>query len=403
MPAPSPSPFAKQERPIRFIAPKLPAPADWVPFLEPSYREQVFSNGGPAWRLFKKRMSQAFQIGDREALPVASGTAGLVAALQALNLSGEVVCPAFTFSATAHAIRLAGLRPLLCDVDPDTWELSPSTLLPALARRPAAILHVRAFGFCRDLAGIEALAKEAKIPLVIDAAAALGGRLHDGRRVGGQGDCEVFSLHATKPFAIGEGGLVMAHPDLLQSILCRSNFSLSYGAITGPGANGKMSDVQAAVGLAVLERFADELASRRAHIAYYLKALEASEHFTLPRELGAFPGQTMPLRCKHRSSAEWVERAARLGIESRSYYAPSLGESAAFSECPRASDLAVSRTLSRSVLCLPNHTHLEAQDLCRIRTLLTARQRPRRRARHALVGGPGLGQAGGEPEPQRPT
>src|SRR5262249_14034613 len=173
--------------------------------------------GGPLATRLERELEALAGCG-REAVAVASGTAGLVAALLALGVRGRVVLPSFTFPATPHAVRPARFPPLFLDVSRGTWELDADAVAAAIADGAAAVLHVRAFGLCRDLDPLDRLCRDACVPLVVDSAAALGGRDERARAVGAAGAAEVFSLHATKSLGIGEGGVVFAQPGLAARI-----------------------------------------------------------------------------------------------------------------------------------------------------------------------------------------
>jgi dTDP-4-amino-4,6-dideoxygalactose transaminase len=240
---------------FRFVRPTVPAPAEWLPYLEPAYELAQFSNFGPAATQLEARLTEAYAAPDRQAVLVANATVGLTASLLALGLRGPVIVPAFTFPATAQALIAAGCTPVFGDIDPETWELSPDEIR-RIAREQSvvAVLHVRVYGLCRSLLEIEAATRAIGVPLVIDSAAALGGQASDSMPIGQSGDVEVFSMHATKVFGIGEGGVVLAEPELAARIRRCLNFGLDGGHVTSLGINGKLSELHAAVGLAVLDR-----------------------------------------------------------------------------------------------------------------------------------------------------
>ena len=127
-------------------------------------------------------------------------------------------------------------------------------------------MHVRTFGFCRDISEIEEVARQFGVPLIVNAAAALGGCDERGAYAGSRGVAEVFSLHATKVFAVGEGGVVFASPDLAARIRAVANFGLCNDNVVLGGFNAKCSEFHAAVGLAVLECI-DDYIERRGEIA----------------------------------------------------------------------------------------------------------------------------------------
>ena len=270
-----------------------------------------------------------------------------------------MLVPSFTFPATVSAIARAGCEPVYADVCPTTWEMTEREVRTALARDPvAAILHVRAFGFGRDLGGIEAIARDAGVPLIIDSAAAFGGTDVTGCRVGGAGDVEIFSFHATKPFGIGEGGAISAPEALAAEIRTVINFSL---ARDGParrwGVNGKMSEFHAAIGMAVLTTFEPRLATRRAQAAGW-RALLDHPALALPVLEGVPPWQIFPLRLAGIDVGEVKAQLAQAGYETRSYYAPAL--------CPDPGAAPVSALLAQEMLGLPVGPHITPDDQQRV-------------------------------------
>lgn len=346
-----------------FIRPSLPAPERWVPYLEAAYDERRFANGGPAATRLEREL-EAFAGCGREAVVVSSGTAGLVAALLAAGVRGRVVLPSFTFAATAHAVRLAGCEPIFCDASLDTWELEPAAVAAALQAGASAVLHVRPFGLCRDLDDLEAVCDDAGVPLLVDSAAALGGRDELGHPVGAAGAAEIFSLHATKSVGIGEGGVVLASPELAARIRRAINFSFDAdGDVVGVGLNGKLSEVAAAVGLAVLEDAPAAIEHRRAAAAAWTCALEGQPGRT-PARPGEPAWQTFPYLLPAGVDADaFTARLGARGLQVRRYYSPALHRTTAF-----AADTLLPATdeLARRMVCLPiypDQTGAETREL----------------------------------------
>ncbi len=347
-----------------FIRPSVPAPAEWLPELEASYEVGWFSNRGPALQAFEEDLAERF---GRPATAVANATVGLTAVLLALNVRGRVVLPAFTFPATACAVDLAGCEPAFCDVDEMTWELDPVALNETLADGAAAVIHVRAFGLCRDLSAVEDVCAAAGVPLVVDSAAGLGGRTDAGDAIGQAGMCEVFSLHATKPFAVGEGGVVLGDGDVIDAVRRTSNFGLADGDVVGRGLNAKMDEFAAARARAMLRRLDAEIEGRARHAAAYRDALDRAP-VAHPVDPGAPPWQTYPVRLLDAEARPALldELAAR-GVEVRGYYAPALHESSAF-RAPVS--LPVSERLSRSMVCLPNYGNATEEEISELTGLI---------------------------------
>ena len=343
-----------------FIRPTIPDPEAWLELLAPAYEERRFSNFGPVATRLEHELEQRYASPERSVVLVSSGTAGLVAALLALEVRGAVAMPSFTFPATASAVALAGCKPLFVDVSPQTWELDLARLERTVERhRVGAILHVRTLGLCHPLDDLEQLARAAGVPLVIDAAASLGGRDENGVWVGGSGDAEVFSMHATKVFGVGEGGAVFVPKPLAERVRRTINFGFADGVPETLGFNGKLSEVHAAIGLAVLERM-DGFLERRSEIAAGYRAGVAEvpglEH---PPNAGMPPWQTYPVALPSDADAV-VRRLVAAGVGARRYYTPPLHRTRPF-----AADVRLPRTddLSARMVCLPVYSDMTDREL----------------------------------------
>lgn len=349
-------------RKIPFIRPSVPAPERWLPYLAQSYAARMYSNSGPAVLQLEAALAERYG-GGRQALLAGNATVGLTAALLAAGVRGPVLVPAFTFSASAHAIVQAGCIPVFCDVSPETWEMTPEILEMACAQTQlAAVMPVRAFGLCRDLTPLAEVAQLRDLPMIIDSAAALGGRLEGGNPAGGQGLVEVFSLHATKVFGIGEGGALFCDEATKQHIKRICNFGQQQGEILESGLNGKMSEMHAAVGLAVLEDIDRAIAHRRQVAARYRAELSHLGWLRQAVACGAAPYQTYPLLM---DSANRVDRVlagcAARGVELRRYYRPALHLAPAFSRYPRL-DVQHAENLADRMLCLPVYSDMTADE-----------------------------------------
>jgi len=343
-----------------FIRPTIPAPDAWLDLLAPAYAERRYSNFGPVATRLERELEQRYAPAQRSVVLVSSATAGLTAALLALEVKGAVAMPSFTFPATASAVALAGCEPLFLDVSPHTWELDLAQLEQALQRqRVGAILHVRTLGLCHSLEELERLARAVGVPLIVDSAASLGGREECGAWVGGSGDAEIFSMHATKVFGVGEGGAVFVREPLVERVRATINFGLSDGVPETLGFNGKLSEVHAAIGLAVLERI-DGFLARRAEIAdRYRAELTAAEGLEHAPNAGSPPWQTYPVALPG-DAGSVVRRLVAAGVGVRRYYAPALHRTppyAADADLPTTDDLAA------RMICLPVYSDMSDSEL----------------------------------------
>lgn len=236
------------------------------------FARRFYANHGPLVAELEERF--AASVGVDHAVCVANATLGLIVLAAALDLDGPVVVPSFTFPASVQAIRWAGLRPLLCDVDPDTHMLSAATVAPLLDQGVAAIMGVHLWGHCCPVAELATLAEGHGTRLFFDACHGIGCRRADGA-VGGFGVAEVFSFHATKVLNAAEGGCITTNDrrlaDRLRTI---RNFHASQTfAADVPRLNAKMSEVQAGLALLSLEQLPENVAANRRRFAAYATGL----------------------------------------------------------------------------------------------------------------------------------
>ncbi|AVO45528.1 DegT/DnrJ/EryC1/StrS family aminotransferase [Phreatobacter cathodiphilus] len=334
----------------RFVDPVMPPPSAYAAFLQEAYDGRIFSNFGPLSRRFEERLCSRFGHRDERCVAAASATAGLSAALIVSCKAGDVLVPAFTFPASAGAVFAANLTPRVIDVDPRTWAVTRDILEQAFAsERPGAVMLVAPFGMATDFSDAIAFCREQGCPVIIDNAAGLG--IARKPLPAHPGVFEVFSLHATKTFCAGEGGVVFAHADRETDLRAALNFGLQRGHEGARwGFNGKMSEFHAAVALAQLDRIDEAVAHRQAYATEYL-ARSRRLRQTLPCGVADAPWQCIPYLALDEGDADRIEaEAARGGVEIRRYYRPSLSQWPALSQtaiCPVAEDL------SRRMCALP--------------------------------------------------
>ena len=202
-------------------------------------------------------------LGAPHCVAVSSCTSGLLLALRALELSGEVILPSFTFYATAHSVLWNGLKPVFADCEPDTFCISPADVSNKLTSRTAAILAVHMYGHPADVEALQKIAAERGIPLIFDAAHAFGSKFN-GQRVGGLGTSEVFSFSPTKLLVAAEGGLVTTRDAALARKL-RAGRNYGDAGNYDPemaGLNARMSEIHAALARLGLDGIDDRIARR---------------------------------------------------------------------------------------------------------------------------------------------
>lgn len=216
----------------------------------------------------------AAYLGVKHCVAMCNGTVALEIAARALGLSGEVIVPAFTFVATAHALQWQEITPVFCDVDPQTHNLDANRVEALITPRTTGIVAVHVWGQACDVDALTAIAHRHSLRLMFDAAHAFGCS-KDGCMIGNFGDAEVFSFHATKFFNTFEGGAVTTNDDALAAkIRLMHNFGFAgLDKVIYIGTNGKMSEVSAAMGLTGLESLAEFIAVNRRNYEQYHREL----------------------------------------------------------------------------------------------------------------------------------
>jgi dTDP-4-amino-4,6-dideoxygalactose transaminase len=230
------------------------------------------TNNGKYVQEFEARLAE--RIGVRHCVSMCNGTVALEIAIRALGLAGEVIVPSFTFIATAHALQWQQITPVFCDIDPADHNIDPARVEELITPRTTGIIGVHLWGRPCRVEALEEIARRRGLRLLFDAAHALGCS-RGGRMVGGFGQAEVFSFHATKFFNTFEGGAVATNDDdLAARIRLMKNFGFSgYDNVVYIGTNGKMSEVSAAMGLSSLESMDDYVAANRENHFLYREGL----------------------------------------------------------------------------------------------------------------------------------
>lgn len=240
------------------------------------FERQYYTNHGPLVQTLEYDLSEFLNV--RHAVCVTNATIGLIMAAEALELSGKVLMPGFTFIATALSLSRCGLEPVFCDVDPNTLHLTPQTLNDAYEQGVSAVLGVNLFGSAADTAAIEEWGKEHNLITYWDSAQALGCSIN-GSRIGGNGVLEVFSMHATKIISGGEGGFITTNDDGMADRLrnIRSSYGAGGKACAVKTSNGRMSELQAAVALLSLSDYESNVQNNLRLREIYVRGLSEVE------------------------------------------------------------------------------------------------------------------------------
>ncbi|AFZ53305.1 DegT/DnrJ/EryC1/StrS family aminotransferase [Cyanobacterium aponinum] len=210
------------------------------------------TNRGPFVKEFEQKIAD--YLGVKHCVSVCNATIALELAIRALELTGEVIIPSFTFIATAHALQWQEITPVFCDIDPITHTIDPDKIESMITPRTTGIIGVHVWGQPCNIEALTTIAKKHNLKLMFDAAHAMGCS-YQGKMIGSFGDAEVLSFHATKFLNSFEGGAIVTNNDeLAEKLILMENFGFSgLDNVIYIGTNGKMSEVCAAMGLTSLE------------------------------------------------------------------------------------------------------------------------------------------------------
>jgi dTDP-4-amino-4,6-dideoxygalactose transaminase len=236
--------------------------------IETMLDRRYLTNSGPFEREFEQRICET--LGVRHCVAMSNATVALEIAIRALNLTGEVIVPSFTFVATAHALQWQEITPVFCDIDPRTHNLDPEKVETMITPRTTGIIGVHLWGRACDVDALNEIALRHRLKLLFDSAHAFGCS-YQGRMIGGFGDAEVFSFHATKFINSGEGGVVVTNDAALAARMqLMKNFGFAgYDNVIDIGTNGKMNELSAAMGLTNLESLEEFTSINRANFETY--------------------------------------------------------------------------------------------------------------------------------------
>ena len=302
-----------------------------------------------------------------------NGHMALELSMQAFNLEGEVITTPFTFASTTHAIVRNGLKPVFCDIDPITFTMDPSKIEKLITDKTSAIVPVHVYGNICNIEEIDRIAKKYGLKVIYDAAHTFG-ETYKGKGIGTFGDASCFSFHATKVFNTIEGGCVCYHDEEFGRALYKlKNFGIRNEEIVdGVGANAKMNEFCAAMGLCNLRHVDEEIAKRKTVVERYREHLENVEGIQLSpiqenveSNYAYFP-VIFDEKVFGASRNEVMDKLAENGIGARKYFYPLTNSFECFHGEFDVNETPIARHLSLRVLTLPLYADLSVEDVDRI-------------------------------------
>lgn len=367
-----------ENKPIYVTQPFLPPLEEFMPYLQRIWDNKVLTNGGPFHQQLEAALCE--YLGVEHIALFTNATLGLVTALQALRITGEVITTPYSFVATAHSLLWNGIRPVFADVHPDTLNLDPRRIEAAITPQTTAIMPVHCYGHPCDVDAIEKIADTYNLKVIYDAAHAFGVNCHCGS-VLKHGDLSVLSFHATKVFNTFEGGAIIC-PDAKTKARIDQLKNFGHAGevnVVAPGINAKMSEFNAALGLLQL-KYIDQALDSRQQIDHTYR--EQLRHVPGIRCLGDsgearanyayFPILVQSGYPLNRDALNDALKA--IGVFPRRYFYPLISEFSMYRGLPSAhpDNLPVASLATRQVLCLPIYPGLSLDDVTRITDFIAA-------------------------------
>ena len=349
----------------------MPSMEEYIEEIRPIWNSHWLTNMGVKHKALQEELQKYMGVPHVELLT--NGHMALELSLQAMNLQGEVITTPFTFASTTHAIVRNGLEPVFCDIDPETYTMDVTQIERLITDRTCAILPVHVYGNVCNIEEIERIAHKYELKVLYDAAHTFG-ETYKGQGIGSFGDASCFSFHATKVFNTIEGGAVCyKDPDMGRRLYELKNFGI-HGPeeVDAVGANAKMNEFCAAMGLCNLRHVDEEIAKRKAVVERYREHLEGVEGLHLNaqqpevRSNYAYFPVVFDENLFGASRNEVMDALAKNGIGARKYFYPLTNTFECFHNKYDVDATPVALHVAKRVLTLPLYADLAMEDVDRI-------------------------------------
>lgn len=359
------------QNPIYVTRPSLPPFEEFTAQARKIWDTHLLTNNGPLHTELEARLRN--YLGVEHIVLFNNATNALMAALNVLELKGEIITTPFSFIATSHSILWNGLTPVFVDIDPLTLNINPAKIEVAITEQTSAILAVHCYGHPCDVDTIEAIANKHHLKVIYDAAHAFGVECHCGSILT-HGDLSVLSFHATKVFNTFEGGAIICKDATMKTKIEQfKNFGIIDEIhIEQTGMNGKMSESHAALGLAILPHMQNFRAEREKIDKFYraqlssIKGLKCLEDSAIKSNYAYFPLRVQK-DCKL-TRDELYNKLKDYNIFTRRYFYPLLSDFPMYKKFPSAApeNLPIAQKAAQEILCLPIYPDLTETDQMRV-------------------------------------
>ena len=350
---------------IYVTQPYLPPLKEFLPYLEKIWENKILTNGGPFHQELEAALCE--YLGVEHIALFTNGTIALITALQALRISGEVITTPFSFVATSHSLLWNRIKPVFVDIDPNTLNIDALKIEAAITSQTTAIMPVHCYGHPCAVDTIQKIADKYNLRVIYDAAHAFGVKCHCGSLLN-HGDLSVLSFHATKVFNTFEGGAIVC-PDEKTKLRIDQLKNFGYAgelSVEAPGINGKMSELNAALGLLQLKYIDGAIERRKLIDLAYREKLKNIKGIQCLNDVGEkianyayFPilvEKDYPI-----TRDALNQKLKEIGVNSRRYFYPLISDFPMYCGLPSAHkhNLPVASASAQKVLCLPIYPDLD--------------------------------------------
>lgn len=347
----------------------MPPMNEYVEEIKDIWESHWLTNEGIKHKELEAQLSTYLDV--KNLILFSNGHLALENIIAAYKLKGEVITTPFTFVSTTNAIVRNGLKPIFCDIDPNTYTIDPDKIEELITPSTSAIIPVHVYGTICDVERIQQIAEKHNLKVIYDAAHAFGVR-YNNKSIASYGDASIFSFHATKVFNTIEGGAVVTKDEkLVKSIKLLKNFG-----ITGPetcveiGGNAKMNEFQAAMGICNLRYLDKEIQKRKLIVDRYNERLSHVDGIILKnQQLDVIQNNAyypVIFNGFEKDRDEVFTKLMANNIFARKYFYPLTCDFECYKELSKDSNVPIARDLASKVLTLPLYSELELGDVDRI-------------------------------------
>lgn len=366
------------KNPIFVTQPSIPELSEFILYLEKVWSSKTLTNNGPFLKMLEEKLSKFLNVPHISLYN--NGTTALISALRSYGLTGEVITTPFSFVATAHAITWNGLNPVFVDIDEETLNIDPERVREAITESTSAILPVHCYGNPCDYSRIQQIAHDYDLRTIYDAAHAFSVS-DDSGSILQHGDLSVLSLHATKVFSTIEGGAVISKDPSTKARLDQlRNFGfVSETDVESVGLNGKMSELNAAFGLAQLDMIDSEIKKREQIDLQYrslLSSIKGIRCHSFMKDVklnySYFPVFVTEEYPKSRDALYLALRDK--GIYARRYFFPLISDMAVYRyrKSSISAKLPIATKIANQIICLPIYSSMHESDVERIADIIAS-------------------------------